>query len=151
MVTGEGFSLVEVVVAVGLFAFVIVGILAMFPIGLRQHARSANDFAAVQAAGKVMTLIGAATNRMDVSNFLSANTTTNVIGVSVKDPSVWQALDAGVWSGGTLQTGVDALVRVLAEPIGGVLHRVTFDVSYPAAAAITNRQVESFTTLVHKP
>jgi Tfp pilus assembly protein PilV len=149
--TRDGFSLVEVVVAVGLFAFVVVGILAMFPIGLRQQARSANDFAAVQAANKVMTLIGAATNVSEVSSYLSVNATTNVIGVSVKDPTVWQAVDAAVWFGGTSQNGVDALVRILAEPVGDGLHRVSLDISHPAVAAVTNRQVESFTTLVRKP
>ena len=32
---GEAFSLVEVVIAIGLFAFVIVGILGLFPAALR--------------------------------------------------------------------------------------------------------------------
>ena len=37
---GEAFSLVEVTVAIGIFAFVIVGIIGLFPTALKMQARN---------------------------------------------------------------------------------------------------------------
>ena len=45
-----GFSLVEVTIAIGIFAFVIVGILGLLPAGMRLRADSAADTRAVLIA-----------------------------------------------------------------------------------------------------
>jgi hypothetical protein len=48
-----GFSLVEIAVAVGLFAFGVVGIIGLFPTALAQRADAARDTRAVVIAGSI--------------------------------------------------------------------------------------------------
>ena len=45
-----GFSLVEVTVAIGIFAFVVVGVLGLLPTALRMRAESAQETRAVMIA-----------------------------------------------------------------------------------------------------
>jgi uncharacterized protein (TIGR02598 family) len=157
----SGFSLIEVVIAVGLFAFAAVGIVAMFPMGLRKQNQMANNFAAVQAANQVMAFIDSATNKEAASPILSNTATTNVFGISafwetnatnanMTNPTNFSTVNSSNWTTGVSEIGMNSLVRVISEPLGGGLYRITFDVSYPAAAAFSNRQVERFSTLVIK-
>jgi type II secretory pathway pseudopilin PulG len=55
-----GFSLVEVTVAIGIFAFVAVGILGLLPAGLKQRADSSLETRAVLVAEELLTAVKAA-------------------------------------------------------------------------------------------
>lgn len=145
-----GFSLVEVVVAVGLFAFAIVGIIGMFPIGMRQHSRSGNEFNAVQAVQWVMSQIDVATNVAGASPYMSNAVTSTVLGAAALNPTNFYTVGASAWSNGVTDANTGTLVRMQSQPLGGSLYQVTLEISYPAAATISNRQVETFTTLVQK-
>jgi type II secretory pathway pseudopilin PulG len=56
---GGGFSLVEVTIAIGIFAFVIVAILGLFPVALKQRSDSALETRAVLVAQQVFESIRA--------------------------------------------------------------------------------------------
>lgn len=163
-----GFSLVEVVIAIGLFSFVIVGIIGMFSVGLRQQGNWANNFSAVYAAQQVMAYIDSKTNLAEAAPILSNAPTTNVFAISATwdtnptNANVTNSIIANVtnsinstnlsskWDAGVPEVGIVSLVRVISRPIGGGLYEIQMDVSYPAAAPFSNRQVETFSTLVNK-
>ena len=157
----RGFSLVEVVIAIGLFSFVIVGIIGMFSVGLRQQGNWANNFSAVYAAQQVMAYIDSKTNLAEAAPILSNAPTTNVFGISaswdtsatnvnITNSSNFHTIDSSAWNSGVSDIGIISIVRVSSKPIGGGLYEIQMDVSYPAAAPFSNRQVETFSTLVNK-
>jgi type II secretory pathway pseudopilin PulG len=158
----SGFSLVEVVIAIGLFSFVVVGIIGMFSIGLRQQGNWANNFSAVYATQQVMAYIDSKTNLADAAPILSNIPTTNVFGLSaswdtnainanVTNSTNFSAFDSSKWDTGVSEDGIVSLVRVISRPLGAGLYEIQIDVAYPAAAPSSNRQVETFSTLVNKP
>lgn len=83
----DGFSLVEVVIAIGIFAFVIVGIIGLFPAALRIRSESALDTRAAMIAQQLMASIDSASsvtnnNLLFPSGFFDSTKkpyTTNVI------------------------------------------------------------------------
>ncbi len=165
----RAFSLVETVVAIGIFAFVIVGILGLFPAAMRQHADAARENLGVQAAQQIMASIAVATNLSDVNIAIGygsnrmvdlANTSAPLVLGFRKSSSVpiWHFRDnpSGAWDSGVLDAGateVDTLVRVTVSNSAVLtnLYQINVDVGYPAARPATNRTIDSFSTLVNKP
>lgn len=156
-----GFSLVEVVIALGLFSFVVVGIIGMFSVGLREQRNWTNNFAAVYAAQQVMAYVDSATNlaeaapilsNIPTTNFfsISASWVTNEIKANITNSTNFSTVSSLEWNSGFAEIDITSLVRVISKPIGGGLYEVQLDVSYPAAAPLSNRQVETFSTLVNK-
>lgn len=64
---GEAFSLVEVVIAIGLFAFVIVGILGLFPAALRIRSESALEARSYLVAQQLFSQVAASPNISNVT------------------------------------------------------------------------------------
>ena len=58
----QGFSLVEVTISIGIFAFVIVGIIGMLPAGMRMRAESAAETRGVLISEELFAAVRAATN-----------------------------------------------------------------------------------------
>jgi prepilin-type N-terminal cleavage/methylation domain-containing protein len=160
-----GFSLVEVSIAIGIFAFVVVGIFSMFPLGMRQQVSSAQEVLGVQTAQHVMSSIAAAPSLSNVSLVVGRSGATNVVfsnvnlltapvvlGVGGRDPIPLKPLAATAWTNPVSDPTVQSVVRIAATNMATNLYRISIDLAHPAGA--TNpavRQVESFSTLVYKP
>jgi hypothetical protein len=59
LVDPAGFSLVEVTVAIGIFAFVVVGVLGMFPAGMRMRADSSQETRGMLIAQELFASVAA--------------------------------------------------------------------------------------------
>ena len=57
-----GFSLVEVTIAIGIFAFVVVGVMGLLPAGLRMRADSSAETRGVLISEELFASVRAATN-----------------------------------------------------------------------------------------
>jgi prepilin-type N-terminal cleavage/methylation domain-containing protein len=163
----HGFSLVEVSIAIGIFAFVVVGIFSMFPLGMRQQASSAQEALGVQTARQVMASIEAAPNLSNVNLvvgssgpnsvvFSNANLVTAPVflGLGSAGPMPIMSLVPAAWTIPVADPNIQSVVRIAATHVPGFphLYRISVDLAHPAGttnAAV--RQVESFSTLVYKP
>jgi prepilin-type N-terminal cleavage/methylation domain-containing protein len=163
----DGFSLVEVSIAIGIFAFVVVGIFSMFPVGMRQQVSSAQEALGVQTAQHVMASIAAAPNLSNVNLVIGRSGPTNVVfsnanlvtapvvlGLGGADPLPVMPLGAAAWTIPVTDPNIQSVVRIAATNVTGSpgLYRISIDLAHPAGT--TNdavRQVESFSTLVYKP
>lgn len=161
----DGFSLVEVSIAIGIFAFVVVGIFSMFPAGMRQQVGSAQESLGVQTAQHVMSSIAAAPNLSNVTLVVGRSGPANVVfsnanllsapvflGLGNADPLPVMPLAATAWTTPVSDPNVQSIVRIAATNLGTGLFRISIDLAHPAGttnAAV--RQIESFSTLVFKP
>jgi Tfp pilus assembly protein PilV len=168
----EGFSLVEVTIAIGLFAFVIVGIMGLFPAALRQRADAALETRGVLVAQQVFGGILAANS---VTNAVSSDYSIKwdvppgdrsnpslrdlrsgvVLGFSENGTSVnhifgstndWRNVDVG-----PPEQKITAKALVVASNIAPRLYSVRVDFGYPANLPADKRRVQSFTALFNSP
>jgi hypothetical protein len=157
---GAGFSLVEVALATGLFAFVTVGIIAMFPAGMKLQSFSSLESTAVNAARQILASVAVATNASEI-RFVTGPDKSRVVTDLESTPLVLGFAagsmvperdfgGAGVWESGT-QGDVSILVRAGLERRPDGLHLLRIEASTPAAAPLANRRLETFTTLVAFP
>jgi prepilin-type N-terminal cleavage/methylation domain-containing protein len=171
-----GFSLVEVTLAIAIFAFVAVGILGLLPASLKQRADSSLETRAVMIAGELMASVQAspaltnlavrigpdlgnpsASLRSDVDLLaapvvLGYPSATTVPFYLAPDPGqVWSNANA---NNPTLTTNtIDTLARLSATDVPGTpcLYRVSIEVRSPASASLRNAPPVVFTTLVYSP
>jgi len=171
-----GFSLVEVTIAIGIFAFVVVGILGLLPAGMRMRADSAAEtrgvliseelFAAVRASPSVTNMtfrdgpgLRPGNNRTNI-NLLNrqvvlgypAQTTVPYWSFDRNPGSSWtnaNAADAEVIQSSV--NAIDTLARLSATNLGGGLYRVTVEVRAPASIPLANSRPSSFSTLIYSP
>lgn len=154
------FSLVEVTIAIGIFAFVIVGIIGLLPIGVRQREESALETRAVLISRQIFESIDAAGNLTNVSITVGEDERTNV---SFLDPLVlgyeidgtapgvpfWS--DTGKWDSGYVEQDVTTKSKVTTEKISDRLYRVNVEVGYPATLPASKRRIYSFSRLAYTP
>jgi type II secretory pathway pseudopilin PulG len=173
-----GFSLVEVTVALGIFAFVAVGILGLLPAALKQREDSSRETRAVLIAQELFSGLQASTSVTNVifrdgpvladrSNerisLLSAD------GVVIGYPPqtsvpyyLWggsrERDTAGAWVRGEIPAdaqanNIEALAKMSAQAVPGTpgLYEVTVQVRSPANAPLTNTQTVNFSTLAYLP
>ena len=74
----DGFSLVEVTIAIGLFAFVMVGILGLFPTATRMRADSALETRAVMIAQQLYSYVEVSGVEEEYPSFAVTFSVTNV-------------------------------------------------------------------------
>lgn len=168
----DGFSLIEVTVAMGIFAFVIVGIIGLFPVAMRQQADAAFETRAKIIGEQIFQGIEASASLDNVFlpplidagedgklqqrglksgpillGFAQGGTALNHIYPGVGE---WDSGDLG---SGTAQQNVTYLARARVEQEGGnpALQRVTVEVGYPATLPVAARRNETFTKLVYSP
>ena len=171
------FSLVEVTIAIGIFAFVIVGVMGLLPAGMRMRADSAAEtrgvliseelFAAVRAApnlGSVTVRDGPAmlprnnqiiplTNKVVVIGYPSQTTVPYFLwggersDVGTPD-SAWVQ---GQMPAGAVANAIDTLARLSATNLGGGLYRVNVEVRAPASIPLANSRPSTFSTLIYSP
>jgi len=161
----DGFSLVEVSIAIGIFAFVVVGIFSMFPAGMRQQVSSAQEALAGQTAQHVMSSIAAAPSLTNVSLVVGRSGPTNVVfsnvnllttpvvlGVGGRDPIPLMPLAGSAWTNPVADPKIQSVVRIAATNLATNLYRISIDLAHPAGATnAAARQIESFSTMVYKP
>jgi hypothetical protein len=176
-VSGAGFSLVEVTIAIGIFAFVVVGILGLLPAGMKMRADSAAEtrgvliseelFAAVRAAPSLTNVVVRDGPALTDSNNQTVNLRSG--GVVIGYPSqttvpffLWggdrkdvgspdSAWADGVMPPGAIANAIDTLARLRATNVGGGLNLVTVEVRAPASVPLARSRPISFSTLVYSP
>lgn len=157
-----GFSLVEVALATGLFAFVVVGIIAMFPAGMKQQSFSAMENVAVNAARQILSAAVVATNASEIrliteggNDMVVKNLVASPVVLGFAPGSMVPERDFGgggaaAWQSGT-EANLQVLVRASLEWRDDEVHVLRVEASAPAAAPLENRRLETFTTLVAFP
>jgi type II secretory pathway pseudopilin PulG len=169
------FSLVEVTIAIGIFAFVIVGVMGLLPAGMRMRADSAAEtrgvliseelFAAVRAAPSLTNVLLRKGPGQKSDDTINRDITKDVWVLGYPNqttvPYFWFKDDPGSsWTnaGGTgaqivesAANAIDTMAYLSATNIGGGLYRVTVMVRGPASLPLANARPATFTTLVYRP
>jgi len=166
----RGFTLVEIALAIGIFAFAIVAIMALFPIGLRSASESRIESIVTQIARTVLSDLR--TGDFDKARVITAPlpTTPNTApaaGVirefdlsnaapvpefvlysqtgAIVQKITTQALFNAPLSGGDFAVKVESRLIQTTNP---KLAQITVTVESPAAAPTANRSKYSITTLM---
>ena len=163
----EGFSLVEVTIAIGIFAFVIVAILGLFPVALRQRSDAALETRAVLVAQQIFESIRGSSNTNSIFlpplfNMSGTNNTLTSQNLSSfplalrygrQRTAAFDSAGASEWTDGSSSVTADALARISISPVAGVsgLYRATVDYGRPASLPEAKRKNFSFTKLVIMP
>ena len=163
--SNDAFSLVEVTIAIGIFAFVIVGIMGLFPAALKQRSDAALETRAVMAAQQVFAGINgsSSTNAIflpptkDQADQLPSKSISSfpwVLQFGTTNTSALRIVDGGAWSNTATEVDADALARVKIQAEPGApagLYRATVDYGRPASLSESKRRNFSFTKLVYLP
>lgn len=170
----EGFSLVEVTIAIGIFAFVVVGIIGMFPTALKMRSESALDTRAFMIAQQLIASVQGSPNISNVAfrdgpalgsgNTRNTNLLTGpvLLGYQVRSAMpyyFYQQNPGASWTnaGGTdpqITTSavneINTLALLTATNVPGFnnLYTITVQVRSPATLALSNTRPVVFTTLV---
>jgi type II secretory pathway pseudopilin PulG len=173
------FSLVEVTVAIGIFAFVAVGILGLLPAALKQRADSSRETRATLIAEELFATLRAASSITNVffrdGPSMEPRTTESISllsrdGVVIGYPPqtsvpfyLWgggrERDTTAAWVRGELppdalnNNNIEALAKMIAVPVPNTpgLYRVTVEVRAPANVPLTNTPTVTFSTLAYLP
>ncbi len=176
-----GFSLVEVTVAIGIFAFVAVGILGLLPAALKQRADSARETRAVMIAEElfasvssspsitnVRVRVGPKNTEGDVRYNQNLTSTTVVLGypAGTTVPFYFFQSPSAAWTNAgathaevkqaTSGNDIDTLARLSAvlytnTGITNGLYQITVQVRSPANLPLSRSQPVTFTSLLYLP
>lgn len=147
-----GFSLVEVVIALGIVSFAVVAIVGMLPIALKTAKDSMFKTDATLAARRVFSELqsGSGSNRMVCTCDIGATTislnanSTNILAFNSEGKPMFRtdSLEAN--------PAVDFFAEILVSTNTGAsnLSQVQVNISRPAAAPTNARTTNSFTTLI---
>ena len=162
-----GFSLVEVTIAIGIFTFVIVAILGLFPVALRQRSDAATEtravliaqqvFGGIQANSLTNALCSDYSIKWDASKNPSLQNLTNglVLGFSDKGTTVnhifsgtsaWDSTDVGPPA-----QSITTKAFVSTTNVAPGLYAVSVRVGYPAYLPADKRRVQNFSPLISSP
>jgi len=171
----QAFSLVEVTIAIGIFAFVIVGVMGLLPAGMRMRADSAAETRGVLISEELFAAVRAATNLSKVvvrdgPGMRSGNNRTinllsgqSVLGYPSQTTVPFWSFDKNPGSSWTNANGsdaeikqssvnaIDTLARLTATKLGDGLYRVNVEVRAPASIPLANSRPSLFSTLVYSP
>jgi type II secretory pathway pseudopilin PulG len=173
----SAFSLVEVVIAIGIFSFVIVGIFGLLPAALKQRENAAEETYAVLIAEELFAGVRAANGARGIVMRDGPGLTQNnnvyptadltqgplVMGYPTQTTvpfGMWHASRGnnpdGIWNDGNLpqwaiDNGIATLARMSAEEITPSLYQVTVEVRLPASLPLEAARPVTFTTLVFTP
>jgi type II secretory pathway pseudopilin PulG len=173
----KAFSLVEVVIAIGIFSFVIVGIIGVFPMGLKARSESSLEargalmarqiFESIQTKGSLENVsinTGILNKDSTKGNFRIVNfkppsggpPTEVTLGYSVDGITPNHLFDNGsiAWSGtdlGPPEQTITTKLRVKSELVERDLYNVTITIGYPANLPADKRRTVTYSQLVHSP
>jgi uncharacterized protein (TIGR02598 family) len=150
-----GFSLVEVVIALGIVSFAVLAIVGMMPMALKSAQESMRETDATLIAQRIFAELktGSGANRtLTISPngiphplALSANSTNNL---AFTQDGMPQAFLASTNSPQDAFYDFYAQISVFTNTGITNLSRVQIDIAAPAAAPAANRTTNSFTTLI---
>jgi len=172
-----GFSLVEVTVAIGIFAFVAIGILGLLPAALKLRSESAQEtravmiaeelFASVAAAGSLTNVVvrdgpaGQPRNNATIDltreplllGYPSQTTVPFGLWCSSRgsDPSeVWETGQLPAWA---VANGIQTFALLRATGVAGTpgLYQVTCEVRSPASLPLSQSKPAVFTSYLPGP
>ena len=171
----EAFSLVEVTIAIGIFAFVVVGIMGLLPAGMRMRTDSAAETRGVLISEELFAAVRAATNLAAVTvrdgpGLQQRNNRTRdilsqqlVLGYPAQTSVPYWSFDTDpgrswINAGGTdadiarsSQNAISTLARLTATRVTRGLYNVTVEVRAPASLPLSNNSPAVFSTLVYSP
>jgi type II secretory pathway pseudopilin PulG len=175
---GAAFSLVEVTIAMGLFAFVIVGIIGLFPAALRNRSEAALDTRAAMIAQQIFEGLTASPSldkalmpdeiepqrqeedqgSLAVKDLKSG---PKILGYAEQGTTVNNIYDNdSVWANGdnsdtVRQQSIVLMARVAATPLSSLpanrVYLVEVDVSTPPMLPADKRRTRSFSQVVYSP
>lgn len=172
------FSLVEVTIAIGIFAFVVVGIMGLLPAGMRMRAESAAEtrglliseelFAAVRAAPNLSSVVVRDGPAMATRNNQTVNLLNSVVVIGYPSQTtvpffLWggqrdigspdSAWIQGQMPPGAVANAIDTLARLSVTNMPGYrgLYQVRVEVRSPASIPLANTRPAVFSTLVYSP
>ena len=171
----DGFSLVEVTVAIGIFAFVIVGIIGLFPTALKIRAESALETRSSMIAQQLFSQVRSSTSISNVvvrdgpafTGTITANLLTSVIVMGYQSRTtmpywLYRTSPGAAWTntGGadadvikSAQNDINTLARLSATAVPGAknLYQVNVDIRSPASLPLANTKPANFSTFVYLP
>lgn len=162
------FSLVEVTIAIGIFAFVIIAILGLFPAALRQRSDAALETRAVLIAQQVfggVAAAGAVTNALSSDYSIKWDEAKNpslrnlsnglVLGFAQNGTTVNHIFDnTNSWAStdiGPVAQNITTKAFVVATNVSPGLFAVNVQVGYPANLPADKRRLQTFSSLVYAP
>ena len=161
LLLSRGFSLIEIVLALGIIAFALVGIMGLFPVALKSAQESQRETRATHIAQQIFSdlRVLTGTNRTLlrgpssdsnalVPNFsLAVNNNAAIIAFD----NAGAALTDSVTTFSNSYAAAVFLAQVTVDTNTGVpnLSRVQTTIETPAAAASTNRSRYTFVTLMN--
>jgi uncharacterized protein (TIGR02598 family) len=152
---GTGFSLVEVVIALGIVSFAVLAIVGMLPMALKSAQESMRETDSTLIAQRIFSELrtGSSGNR---TLTISSNGTTRSLALSANSTNslaftqdgIPQAFFTSTNSPQDADYDFYAQIAVLTNTGVANLSRVQIDIAAPAAAPPTARTTNSFTTLI---
>lgn len=165
-----GFSLVEVTVAIGIFAFVVVGILGLLPTAMRLRAESAQETRAVLIAQEMFSSVRAAPSIREVvlrdgpggeqrnNQQLDLTQDSFVVGYPVQTSVpywLFRGNAEAAWKNmpnEALINDIQTLARLgKAEQVAPNLYRVTVEVRSPASLPLDKTKPVRFVSYCYSP
>jgi len=153
----RGFSLIEIVLALGVIAFALVGIMGLFPVAMKSAQESMRETRATHIAQQIFSDLrtGTGTNRFLIVG--SSPTSTSPLSLANNGASVVVAFDDKAVATGTNASFSNAvpdasfLANVTVQTNTGLpnLSQVEAAIEAPAAAASANRSRYTFVTLIN--
>lgn len=148
----RAFSLIEVVLALGIISFALVGIMGLFPVAMKSAQESQRETRAALIARQVFSDLGtmSGTNRALIIGQDPADRIT--VNLANAGSNTVYFNDAGIPLGTTSTPEALFLADVVVTPntpVSGISH-VQTTVQTPAAAAATNRSSYTFVTLMNQ-
>ena len=150
-----GFSLVEVVIALGIVSFAVLAIVGMLPMALKSAQESMRETDATLIAQRIFAELktGSGANRTVIKD---TNTNSQTISLSANSTNNLAFTQDGIPQAFFLSTNSPqdafydfyAQISVLTNTGVANLSRVQIDIAAPAAAPAANRTTNSFTTLI---
>jgi type II secretory pathway pseudopilin PulG len=172
----EAFSLVEVTIAIGIFAFVVVGVMGLLPAGMRMRAESAAETRGVLISEELFAAVRASPSVTNVTfrdgpGLLPRNNRSNinllnrqvVLGYPAQTTVPYWSFDqnpGASWTNANASdaeivrssaNAIDTLARLSATSLGGGLYRVEVQVRAPASIPLANSRPIDFSTIVYSP
>jgi len=171
----DGFSLVEVTVAIGIFAFVIVGIIGLFPTALKIRAESALETRSSMIAQQLFSQVRSSLNISNVvvrdgpkfTGSVTNNLLTGVIVMGYQSRTtmpywLYRTSPGAAWtnSGGanadikeSAKNDINTLARLSATAVPGTknLYQVNVDIRSPATLPLANTKPANFSTFIYLP
>ncbi|MFZ4598340.1 MAG: type IV pilus modification PilV family protein [Terrimicrobiaceae bacterium] len=155
----RGFSLIEIVLALGVIAFALVGIMGLFPVAMKSAQESMRETRATFIAQQIFSDLrtGTGTNRFLLVG--AAPTATTPLSLADNSASVVVLFDNNAVATGTngattfsnAAPSAAFVANVTVQTNTGVpnLSQVQATIEAPAAAASTNRSRYTFVTLMN--